>query len=188
MTGRSLVDVLKSPKSGQVDPQRTTVFVGRERHVDSARDGFLPYPQRAIRTPEYLYIVNFKPERWPLGNPYSLDDVNPPSADVLAKDTRVTFKDVDAGPTKAWLVGQRHNPQWQSYYQFAFGKRPREELYILKDDPDQVHNVAGDAKYAEIRGDLEKRLMDELTRTGDPRVTGDGSYFEKPPLAGPAEE
>ena len=27
--------------------------------------------------------------------------------------------------------------------------------------------------------------MAELRRTGDPRVTGDGTYFETPPLAGP---
>ena len=59
MTGRSLVNVLKSDQSGLVDPQRTAVYFGRERHVEDARAGYLPYPQRAIRTPEYLYIVNF---------------------------------------------------------------------------------------------------------------------------------
>ena len=30
--------------------------------------------------------------------------------------------------------------------------------------------------------------MAELTRTNDPRVIGDGMYFEKPPLAGPLVE
>jgi membrane-anchored protein YejM (alkaline phosphatase superfamily) len=40
MTGRSLLDVLKSDKSGQVDPRRTAVFVGRERHVENARADF----------------------------------------------------------------------------------------------------------------------------------------------------
>jgi hypothetical protein len=30
--------------------------------------------------------------------------------------------------------------------------------------------------------------MAELKRTGDPRVTGDGTYFEKPPLAGPVSD
>jgi N-sulfoglucosamine sulfohydrolase len=43
MTGRSLVGLLKSDRSGQVDPQRTWVLIGRERHVESARDGYLPY-------------------------------------------------------------------------------------------------------------------------------------------------
>ena len=35
MTGRSLVNVLKTDKSGLVDPQRTAVFFGRERLVHS---------------------------------------------------------------------------------------------------------------------------------------------------------
>ena len=62
-TGRSLVPILKSDRSAQVDPQRTAVFTGRERHVESARAGYLPYPQRAVRTPESLYIINFRPDR-----------------------------------------------------------------------------------------------------------------------------
>src|SRR6185312_14359905 len=33
MTGRSLLDVLKSDRSGQVDAERTWVVTGRERHV-----------------------------------------------------------------------------------------------------------------------------------------------------------
>lgn len=186
MTGKSLTNVLTSTKTGQVDPTRTAVFTGRERHVDSARDDHLPYPQRAIRTPEYLYIVNFHPERWPLGNPYRLDDARPPSSEDLARDTRITLRDMDAGPTKAWLVEHRSDPMWQPFYERAFGKRPREELYVLRDDHDQIRNVATEPKFAAVRAELEKRLMDELKRTGDPRVSGDGAYFEKPPLAGPA--
>ena len=38
------------------------VFIGRERHVAAAREGFLPYPQRAIRTADHLFIINFKPD------------------------------------------------------------------------------------------------------------------------------
>ena len=67
MTGRSLMSVLTSTTSGQVDPTRDAVFVGRERHVAHVREGNLPYPQRAIRTRDHLYIRNFQPERWPLG-------------------------------------------------------------------------------------------------------------------------
>ena len=29
----------------------TEIVTGRERHVDSAREGFVPYPHRALRTP-----------------------------------------------------------------------------------------------------------------------------------------
>lgn len=186
MTGRSLMPVLRSAKAGQVDPERAWVLTGRERHVAGAREGFVPYPQRALRTKEYLYIVNFHPERWPMGDPFNLDGGRTPDAGSLTEDTMVTFKDMDASPTKAWLVTHRGDPQWQRYYDFAFARRPREELYVLADDPHQVKNVAADPKYAKVRADLERRLMSELTRTGDPRVKDDGKYFETPPLAGPA--
>jgi hypothetical protein len=51
--------------SGWIDSQRNWVISGRERHVDTAQTGNLPYPMRALRTNDYLYIRNFKPERWP---------------------------------------------------------------------------------------------------------------------------
>ena len=186
MTGRSLVDVLRSDRSGRVDPRRTAVFVGRERHVDRARADYMPYPQRAIRTHDFLYIVNFRPDRWPLGDPYRLDGDNPPGAEELTEETFCTFPDDDAGPTKAWLVTMRNDPRWKPYFERAYGKRPREELYDLKSDPDQVKNVAADPAYAGTRAELERRLLDELKQTGDPRLVDDGRFFETPPMSGPA--
>ncbi|MEX2138621.1 MAG: sulfatase [Pirellulales bacterium] len=188
MTGRSLVELLTSEKSGQIDPRRTAVFIGRERHVENARAGFEPYPQRAIRTHDFLYIINFKPERWPLGDPYRLNGDNPPTAKELSNQTRVTLADEDAGPAKAWLVGRRNDPKWKPLFELAYGKRPREELYNLKSDPHQVVNVAADPKYAKVRAELEQRLLGELRRTGDPRLVDNGKFFETPPLAGPVAE
>ena len=185
MTARSLVGLLKSGKSGRVDPERTAVFIGRERHVEDARAGYLPYPQRAIRTYDHLYIVNFKPDRTPLGDPYRLDGDNPPTAEEVTENTRVTLPDEDAGPAKAWLVGQRNDPRWKPYFELAYGKRPREELYDLKTDPFEVKNVAAEPRYAQVRAELEARLLDELRRTGDPRLIDDGKFFETPPMAGP---
>jgi arylsulfatase A-like enzyme len=187
MTGRSLVDLLKSEESGQVDPRRTAVFIGRERHVESARADFTPYPQRAIRTHDFLYIINFKPERWPLGDPYRLDGDNPPTAEEITEVTRVTLPDEDAGPTKAWLVGVRNEPEWKAHFEWVYGRRPREELYDLKTDPQQTKNVAAEPAYAEARAKLEKQLLDELKQTGDPRLVDDGRFFETPPLSGPTE-
>ncbi|HEY2252576.1 MAG TPA: sulfatase-like hydrolase/transferase [Planctomycetaceae bacterium] len=188
MTGRSLVEVLKSTQSGQVDPRRTAVFIGRERHVDSARADFMPYPQRAIRTHDFLYIINFKPDRWPLGDPYRLDGGNPPTVEEVTEETRVTLPDEDAGPTKAWLVGMRKDPRWKPYFDWAYGKRPREELYDLKADPQQTRNVAADPAYGNARAELEQQLLTELRRTGDPRLVDDGRFFETPPLSGPASD
>jgi arylsulfatase A-like enzyme len=185
MTGRSYVPLLTSEKSGLVDPTRNAVFIGRERHVENARDGYLPYPQRAICTHDHLFIVNFKPERWPLGEPYRLDGDNVPSAEDITENTRVTLPDDDAGPTKAWLVGMRNDPKWKAHYEWVYGRRPMEELYDLKSDPHQTKNVATDPAYAKVRAELQQRLMEELKRTGDPRLIDDGKFYETPPMAGP---
>jgi len=68
MTARSLMNVLTSTAAGQVDPQRDKVFTARERHAQ-CRAGDLSYPCRAVRTADYLYIRNFRPNLWPAGDP-----------------------------------------------------------------------------------------------------------------------
>ncbi|MBI3463743.1 MAG: sulfatase-like hydrolase/transferase, partial [Planctomycetes bacterium] len=188
MTGRSLVNVLKSDKSGLVDPERTWVITGRERHVGTAREGNLPYPHRALRTPDFLYIHNFKPDRWPMGSPLGVTATAAPPAEELATNTRVAFADMDASPTKAWLVAHRNDPQWQWHYNYAFGKRPAEELYDLRKDPDQVTNVAEDPSYADAKRKLADQLIKTLTAVNDPRVVGDGQLFENPPFTDPGED
>eukprot|EP01050_Picozoa_sp_SAG11_P010699 SAG11_NODE_1087_length_5925_cov_2.708376_6_plen_115_part_00 len=50
------------------------------------------------------------------------------------------------------------------------GKRPREELYDLKNDPGYLHNVATDPAYAEVRARLEQRLLTVLREEHDPRL------------------
>jgi len=185
MTARTLWPVLKSDKSGQVDPARGAVFIGRERHVEMAREGYLPYPQRAIRTADSLFIINFHPERRPLGDPLQLDSDTPPSFSQVENTTFVTFPDDDAGLTKAWLVEHRNDQQWKPYFDHTYGLRPREELYDLKRDPDQMNNVASDPAYQSRVAELRTRLMKELQSSGDPRVKDDGKFFETPPMAGP---
>jgi arylsulfatase A-like enzyme len=185
MTGKSLLPMLQKNDSGKLDPNRDAVFLGRERHVENARADFTPYPQRAIRTDEFLYIINFRPDRWPLGDPYGLMDSTPPSYQQVRENTRATLPDEDAGPTKAWLVEHRNDPQWQPFFQHAYGRRPREELFDLRVDPHQMKNLAADPEYHSVRQGLEQRLLDELTRTGDPRMIDEGSFFETPPMSGP---
>lgn len=185
MTARGLWPVLHSDQDGLVDPKRTWALSGRERHVASARAGYLPYPQRAIHTKDYTFIINFRPDRYPLGDPYRLDGNDPPSNQEVTEDTFATLPDEDAGPTKAWLVEHRDAPRWKRYFDHAYGKRPREELFDLRKDPHQMHNVAAESKYAAIVTQLREQLMDELRRSGDPRLVDDGKFFETPPMAGP---
>jgi len=187
MTGKSIVPLLMSEKSGQIDPSRDYVVTGRERHFSSARADWSPYPERSIRTKDFLYIRNFRPDRLPMGDPFHLSKNDSPEemARQLVNNTGYTFGDMDSGPTKAWLVLHGNEPQWQKYYDYAFARRPAEELYDLRKDPDYLVNVAEQPEYAQVRKELSERLMNVLTSTGDPRVTGDGETYEKPPFAGP---
>jgi N-sulfoglucosamine sulfohydrolase len=178
MTARSLWPVLKSEKQGKVDPQRDAVYIGRERHFPTARPDNLPYPQRAIRTHDYLFIINFKPERMPLGDHFRLGTDREPTMEELTKDTSVTIKDEDAGPTKAWIVTNRETPEGKFFFNHAYGPRPKFELYDLSKDPHQMTNVAGESAYAEVVEDLKERLMRELKETEDPRLIDEGVYFE----------
>jgi uncharacterized sulfatase len=179
MTARTLWPVLGASHQGQVDPTRTEVFTGRERHVAEARAGNLPYPQRAIRTLQHLLILNFHPERYPLGDPRRLDGDNPPSRDELTSDTRAALADEDAGPTKAWLIEHRRDSQWAEYFERAYGKRPGVELYDVHEDPHQMRNLAADPTHRATLENLQTRLLAELQTTGDPRLVDNGRFFEE---------
>ena len=186
--GRSLMPLLLSEKSGQIDSTWDWVITGRERHVATAREGNLPFPMRALRTPEFVYIRNFAPERWPMGSPKGVTARESPGYEALQENTFAAFADMDASPTKAWLVGHRNDPEWKWYYEFAFAKRPAEELYDVRRDPDEVNNLAGDPAFAEIKGQLAQRLLKTLTDAKDPRVTEQPPRFEQAPFTDVGEE
>lgn len=66
MTGKSFLNLLTSDKNGRIDKTRDHMILCKERHdVGRANeDGInLGYPVRAIRTDDFLYVVNYKPER-----------------------------------------------------------------------------------------------------------------------------
>jgi arylsulfatase A-like enzyme len=92
MTGRTLTPLLR----GESQPGRDRVFVERERHAN-VRRGDLSYPVRAIRTADFLYIRNFRPDRWPAGDPQQYVAVGP-------------FGDIDGGPSKSLLLDRQSDP------------------------------------------------------------------------------
>lgn len=177
MTGRSFKDILLSDKSGRLDAEnRPNIVFGRERHVPSQEKPDMGgYPSRGLRNTEFLYIRNFTPERWPAGTP-NYQNTNYKNQ---------WLSDCDGGPTKNYIFLNRDKDQeHRRSYQLCFGKRPAEELYDLKSDPDQLNNVAGNPKYADMletmRGQLHERLVDlKDPRARDPNYSGfDGHpYF-----------
>lgn len=171
MTGRSLMPILASEKSGRVDPKRDYVLTGKERHVPSQEEPNMGgYPSRAIRTHDFLYIRNFRPERWPNGTPNYRQAAIPGA----------WYADTDNGPTKSYIIENRDkDATHRKYYELSFGKRPAEELYDLNLDPEQLHNVADDPVYADVKQRLSEKLMDRLQATGDPRAFGKGDKFDE---------
>jgi N-sulfoglucosamine sulfohydrolase len=181
MTGRSLMPLLLARGSGRIDRKRDHVLTGMERHVPCRGEIRGGYPMRAIRTREFHYIRNFRAERWPAGDPNGFEKAGaaPFTFDQLAKATPLAFADIDAGPSKAYLVLHRDEPQVGALYELAAGKRPERELYDLRNDPYQLRNVASEGKYAEAAKGLDAQLMAELQATGDPRAGGGGDEFDR---------
>lgn len=185
MSKRDLMPLFLSNESGQIDPYRDSVVVGRERHVAAARTGLLPYPERAIRTKDFLYIRNFEPDRWPMGTPGGVMENEIPEAHALENNTFIAFGDLDASPTKRWVIEHRNEEENRIYYDYAFAKRPAEELYDLRKDPEYMTNVAEETDYQEAKLKLSRELMNTLVTEGDPRVVEDPVRFENSPYTDP---
>ncbi len=169
MTGRSLLPVLTSKKFGQVDPARTFVLTGMEQHVYS-------YPARALRTKDFLYIRNFDPDKWPTGE---VEGHNPEynfAAEPWPTERGAFSFNIDPSPSKQILRLHRNEKDTKRFANLAFSRRPQEELYDLRKDPDQLHNVASDADHADTKQQLRHQLDSELVNSGDPRlVDNEGS-------------
>ncbi|MEM7476890.1 MAG: sulfatase-like hydrolase/transferase [Planctomycetota bacterium] len=163
MTGQSFLPQLLSEESGRIDAKRNHTLLGKERHdigrVDDDRFS-CAYPARAIRTDEFLYVRNFEPQRWPVGNPeYGL-------------------LNCDGSPTKSYLVGlSQADPEYR-FYEMSFGLRAEQELYDIVADPDCVKNLADDPKYLAVTNRLWRQLKGELTEQQDPRILGQGDIFD----------
>ncbi len=163
MTGASFKDQLLSGDSGRIDSKRDHALLGKERHDIGRTDGDLvsvAYPARALRNDKFLYVRNFKPHRWPVGNP------------------EYDFPNCDASPTKSYLTGLSMADENYRFYELAFGMRPSEELFDIESDPDCVKNLADDPQYAETKTQMWQQLSTELTAQGDPRLLGNGDIFD----------
>lgn len=154
MSGHSLKGILKSEKSGTIEKDRNVMLVGKERH-DIGRPHDWGYPVRAIRTPEYLYVHNYFPDRWPAGNP------------------ETDYPNCDASPTKELIKSLGGY-----YYELTFGKRPERALYQISTDGDCLFNLINDPHYAAIADGLQAQMLDRLRAEKDPRALGNGRVFD----------
>jgi N-sulfoglucosamine sulfohydrolase len=102
------------------------------------------YPMRMVRTRKHKLIANLA---HPLPFPFASDIYNSPTWQGI-----LTRNDT--------MVGKRSRE--------AFEHRPREELFDLSKDPDELKSVAADPAYADTLKELKARLHDWQVATKDP--------------------
>ncbi|WP_319592406.1 sulfatase [uncultured Draconibacterium sp.] len=158
-TGKSLTDIFYADKEGIVNPERDFVLIGKERH-DVGRPNDEGYPIRGIVKGDFLYLNNFKINRWPAGNP------------------ETGYLNCDGSPSKTYILDTRRKKGQMEYWQLNFGKRVSEELYNIKEDPFCMKNLASDEAFLELKDEMKKEMHEKLKEQGDPRILGNGDVFD----------
>jgi arylsulfatase A-like enzyme len=159
--GRSLLPILRGESAGA-----DQVYIGQERH-DVGRPEDVGFPVRGLFTRDFLYLRNFEPSRWPMCDPIT------------------GYLNTDGSPTKTLILAQNRLGLNHWLWELNFGRRPAEELYDRRRDPDCLYNLAADPKFAAQREAFSRQLMTELASQRDPRVEGRGEMFDRYPYAGP---
>ena len=104
------------------------------------------------------------PSRWPGGNP------------------ETGYLETDGSPTKTAVLDTRFIPAQKYFWDICYGKRPADEIYDVRHDPDCLTNLAATVSSAVF----QQQLFTELKQQGDPRMSGDGHVFDVYPDASPA--
>jgi N-sulfoglucosamine sulfohydrolase len=162
-TGKSLLKIISSGRSGQIEEQRDFVLIGKERH-DTGRPGDVGYPIRGIHKNGMLYIRNYEVDRWPSGNP------------------ETGYLNSDGSPTKTTVLELRRKGVNTSYWKLNFGKRESEELYNVTTDPFCMNNLANDLGHTPIKAKLKSEMERKLKEQGDLRMLGYGHLYENAPM------
>ena len=179
MTGRSLVNVLTSDKSGQVDPERNRVFFGRERPSRTPAPAICPTlgaPPFARPTCSISSTSSRTDTRWAIRRDSTAPTLprrhRSPRTPGSPLPTRMPARRRPGSSLGAITRNGGH------LYLRAYGKRPRAELYDLKTDPHEVHNVADNARYARPAPTWSAASFTELERTGNRARIDDGRFYK----------
>ncbi len=178
ISGKSVLDILKSKEETIVDENKKYVYAGRERHSSSRYQNW-GYPQRAIRSHDYLLVWNMKPERWPAGAPQR---IKPDTGNELLPMYGIdqegvhhsdwAFTDIDAAPAKSFIIENMANEDIKPFFDLSHNKRPEFEMFDINEDPYNLNNLAGNPEFADVEQELKQALMEELQASKDPRVVG----------------
>jgi N-sulfoglucosamine sulfohydrolase len=129
--------VFLGPKTA---PERKYVFASRDR-MDEAPDRI-----RAVRSKQFKYIRNFRPEL-----PYA---------------QRIDY--MEEMPTMQVWRRLNHEGKLNETQRLFFRlTKPPEELYNVEADPHEVNNLAGQAKYEPVLKEMRAALDDWMRQTRD---------------------
>lgn len=157
--GKSLSPYFKSDKKQIVDAKKDYVLLGQERH-DVGRPNDTGYPVRGIVKDGFMYLINYEEERWPAGNP------------------ETGYTNTDGSPTKTEILNLNRSGENSKYWNFNFGKHPKEELFNIVLDEDCANNLAQNKKFLAVKEQLKTILIEELKKQNDPRMFGNGAVFD----------
>ena len=160
ITGKSLLPIFKNELN---TPFREQLLMGRERN-DTGRPHNQGYPVRVLLKGDLFYVHNFKSDRWPCSNP------------------ETGFRDTGASKTMDAVL--MSGPE-SSYWEWCVGKRPEQEMYNIKKDPDCLVNLASQPEYQPQLEAMKKSLFEALTLEGDLWMSGRGEEYEKHPYVKP---
>jgi len=162
-SGKSLMGIITSEKSGQIETSRDHVLVGKERH-DTGRPNDVGYPIRGIYKDSMLYLKNYEVNRWPSGNP------------------ETGYLNTDGSPTKTLILELRKSGRNRHFWKLNFGKRESEELYNIQRDPSCMNNLANDLAHIPVKRRLKNKMEKKLKEQGDLRMIGYGHLYERAPM------
>jgi uncharacterized sulfatase len=140
ISGRSFLPVLL----GRSDDHRDRIF------LTHSGDGKMNlYPQRAVRTRDYKYLRNLDPD-----------------AEYHSHVDKAAANPTEEKYFSSWVEKAKTDPAAAKVLD-AYYKRPAEELYDLKADPQETRNLVGDPAHAQTLANLRTDLDGWMTANGD---------------------
>lgn len=134
---------------------------------------------RTIRTKKYRYIRNFLPHQpyasfYPVGGFFAPVPQKSSSERAFWETSCLPSKEKVHNPDGVFLMlgpptVVRENGLPEAYLNYLIWQdhKPLEELYDTENDPEQIHNLADDPAFEEIRGQLREKLYSWMIETRD---------------------
>lgn len=170
--GQSLLPLMQGKQKAY---SRTAAYSSRERHSCSRHDN-MGYPMRSVRWGNYILVHNEHSERYPAGDPCEMT-----KSGKNLKPMHEAYYDIDAAPSKDYIIAHRDEPAVKPFFEASVGKRPEFELFDLTNDEACMHNVADKPENAAVLKRMKKMLLAERTSTGDSRLGSNPEIWESYP-------